>query len=89
LKLRGEAQELLMPFRVFSGPPGTKDISADQRNQMLFKECASLDEALSWARHMDRSGRLPLLIEGDDGTRFDKRAIANALRAGQREDVRS
>jgi hypothetical protein len=77
-----------MPYRVFSGPPGTKDISADQRDQMLFKECASLDEALSWARHLERNGRLPLLIEGDDGTRLDKRAIGAALRIGQREDVR-
>jgi hypothetical protein len=77
-----------MSFRVFSGPPGTKDISADQRDQMLFKEFGSLDEALSWARHLDRSGRLPLLIEGDDGTRLDKREIADAVRIGQREDVR-
>jgi hypothetical protein len=77
-----------MSYRVFSGPPGTKDISADQRGQMLFKECPSLDEALSWARHLERNGRLPLLIEGDDGTRLDKRAIVDALRIGQREDVR-
>jgi hypothetical protein len=77
-----------MSYRVFSGPPGTKDISADQRGRMLFKECPSLDEALSWARHLERNGRLPLLIEGDDGTRLDKRAIIDALRIGQREDVR-
>lgn len=77
-----------MSFRVFSGPPGTKDISADQRDQMLFKEFGSLDEALSWARHLDRGGRLPLLIEGDDGTRLDKREIADAVRISQREDVR-
>jgi hypothetical protein len=77
-----------MPYRVFSGPPGTKDVSADQRDQMLFKEFGSLDEALSWARHLDRNGRLPLLLEGDDGTRLDKREIADAVRIGQREDVR-
>jgi hypothetical protein len=78
-----------MSFRVFSGPPGTEDISADQRDQMLFKECSSLDEALSWARHLEKSGRAPLLIEGDDGTRLDKRGIVDALRIGQREDVRN
>jgi hypothetical protein len=78
-----------MSFRVFSGPPGTKDISADQRDQMLFKECSSLDEALSWARHLEKSGRAPPLIEGDDGTRLDKRGIVDALRIGQREDVRN
>ena len=78
-----------MSFRVFSGPAGTKDISADQRGQMLFKECGSLDEALSWARHLEKNGRSPLLIEGDDGTRLDKRGIVDALRIGQREDVRN
>lgn len=78
-----------MPFRVFSGPKGTKDISAEQRGQMLFKEFGSLDEALSWARHLEKGGRAPLLIEGDDGTHLDKRAIVDALRVGQREDVRS
>jgi hypothetical protein len=54
---------------------------------MLFKEVASLDEALSWARHLERGGRLPLLIEGDDGTRMDRRSIVNALRVGMREEV--
>jgi hypothetical protein len=77
----------MMPYRVFSGPPGTSDVSAVQRDQMLFKECASLDEALSWARHLDKGGRTPLLIEGDDGTRMDKRAIGEALRIGSREEV--
>jgi hypothetical protein len=77
-----------MSFRVFSGPTGTHDISAAHRSQMLFKEFGSLDEALSWARHLEKGGRAPLLIEGGDGTRLDKRAIVDALRIGQREDVR-
>jgi hypothetical protein len=77
-----------MRFRVFSGPPGTEQVSAADRDQMLFKECGSLDEALSWARHLEKSGRMPLLIEGDDGTRLDKRGIIAALRVGAREDVR-
>ena len=77
-----------MQYRVFSGPPGTTDVSAVQREQMLFKAFASLDEALSWARHLEKGGRLPLLIEGDDGTRLDKRAIVDALRVGSREEVR-
>ena len=78
-----------MRYRVFSGPPGVTDISPVQRDQMLFKEFGSLDEALSWARHLEKGGRLPLLIEGDDGTHLDKRAIVEALRVGAREDVRS
>lgn len=77
-----------MQYRVFSGPPGTEDVSAAQREQMLFKAFGTLDEALSWARHLEKSGRMPLLIEGDDGTRLDKRAIIAALRIASREDVR-
>ena len=35
----------------------------------------------------EQGGRVPLLIEGDDGTRLDRRAIVNALRVGMREQV--
>jgi hypothetical protein len=76
-----------MRYRVFSGPPGTDDVSLAQRDQMLFKEFTTLDEALSWARHLNKGGRIPLLIEGDDGTRMDKRAIADALGVGAREQI--
>ena len=57
------------------------------KEQMLFKEFAALDDALSWARHVEQGGRVPLLIEGDDGTRMDRRAIGDALRVGEREQV--
>jgi hypothetical protein len=76
-----------MQFRVFSGPKGSDDVSAIAKEQMLFKEFASLDDALSWARHVQQGGRVPLLIEGDDGTRLDRRAIADALGVGMREQV--
>ena len=46
-----------------------------------------LDEALSWARHVGQTGRVALLLEGDDGTRMDRREIGNALGVGQREQV--
>jgi len=36
---------------------------------------------------MEQGGRTPLLIEGDDGTRMDRRAIVNAIRVGEREQV--
>jgi hypothetical protein len=36
---------------------------------------------------VEQDGRVPLLIEGDDGTRMDRRAVADALRVGQRELV--
>ena len=76
-----------MRYRVYSGPKGSEDVSPLAKEQMLFKEFAALDEALSWARHMEQGGRTPLLIEGDDGTRMDRRAIVNAIRVGEREQV--
>ncbi len=76
-----------MRYRVYSGPKGSGEISPIAKEQMLFKEFTALDDALSWARHVEQGGRVPLLIEGDDGTRMDRRAIADALRVGEREQV--
>jgi len=76
-----------MQYRVFSGPKGSGEIAPMAKEQMLYKEFTALDDALSWARHLERNGRVPLLIEGDDGTRMDRRAIADALGVGQREQV--
>lgn len=76
-----------MSYRVYSGPKGSPDISPLDKEQMLFKESSTLDDALSWARHVAQGGRVPLLIEGDDGSRMDRRAIANALGVGEREQV--
>lgn len=76
-----------MRYRVYSGPKGSGEISPLTKEKMLFKEFTSLDQALSWSRHVEGEGRTPLLIEGDDGTRLDRRAIADALRAGNREQV--
>jgi len=76
-----------MAYRVYSGPKGSAEISPIEKSQLLFKQFHVLDEALSWARHVERSGRIPLLIEGDDGTRMNRRAIVDALRIGEREQV--
>ena len=76
-----------MRYRVYSGPKGAEDVSAIGKDQMLFKEFTTLDDALLWSRHVEKGGRLPLLIEGNDGTRMDRRAIVNALRVGMREEV--
>jgi hypothetical protein len=76
-----------MSYRVYSGPKGSEDISPMTKSQALFKQFDMLDEALAWARHVGQSGRVPLLIEGDDGTRMDRREIGAALGAGQREQV--
>jgi hypothetical protein len=76
-----------MTFRVYSGPKGSAEVAAIDKTQLLFKQFNALDEALSWARHVERGGRIPLWIEGDDGTRMDRRAIVDALRVGEREQV--
>ena len=76
-----------MSYRVYSGPKGSPDIPPLAKEQMLFKEFGTLDDALLWARHAERTGRVPLLIEGDDGTRMDKRAIGDALRLGMGEQI--
>ena len=76
-----------MNYRVYSGPKGSGEISPLAKEQMLFKQFAELDDALSWARHVQHTGRVPLLIEGDDGTRMERRAIGDALGVGTREQV--
>ncbi len=68
-----------MRFRVYSGPRGSAAVAPLERERMLFKEFDTLDAALEWGRRLAASGRVPLLIEGDDGTRLDKRDIAAAL----------
>jgi hypothetical protein len=51
-----------------------------EKDRLLFKEYATLDEALNWARHVNGQGGVALLIEGDDGTSMSKRDIVTALR---------
>ena len=75
-----------MQFRVYSGPEGSENVSALDTDQMLFKEFAALDDALSWANHVMQGGRVPLLLEGDDGTWMDRRDIAEALNGGIRSE---
>ena len=69
-----------MTFRVYSGPRGSQAISPLEKDRHLFKEFGILDEAMSWARHINNGGRVALLIEGDDGTRLTKRQIVTALK---------
>ena len=76
-----------MHYHVYSGPKGSPDVSQLEKSQLLFKEFTVLDDALSWARHLEGMGRIPLLIEGDDGTRMNRRAIIDALRVGMREQL--
>jgi hypothetical protein len=69
-----------MTYRVYSGPRGSQSISPLEKDRHLFKEFTLLDEAMNWARHVNDSGRVALLIEGDDDTRFTKQQIVSALK---------
>ena len=74
-----------MTYRVYSGPRGSTAINPLEKDRMLFKEFSSLDEAMSWARHVNGSGLMTLLIEGDDGTHLEKQDVVAALRHGETE----
>jgi hypothetical protein len=76
-----------MRYRVYSGPHGSEDVSPLTKDKLLYKECVGMDAALSWARHLEKNGRVALLIEGDDGTRMDRRAVGDALRVGRRDEL--
>ena len=69
-----------MTFRVYSGPRGSESIPPLEKDRHLYKEFSVLDEAMSWARHINDSGRVALLLEGDDGTRLTKQQIVTALK---------
>lgn len=68
-----------MTYKVYSGPAGVDEISPLAKDRMLFKEFATLDDALSWTSHVRDTGRIALLIEDEAGHRLDKRQIAAAL----------
>ena len=77
-----------MTFKVFTGPPGSERISPLEKDQWLYKEFSTLDDAFSFAQHMQKRGAIPLLIEGDDGTQLGKYEIADALEVREREVAR-
>jgi len=78
-----------MRYRVYTGPRGSEDGSPTERVYWLFKEYAELDEAFGWAQHVNERGGVALLIEGDDGTILDRRAIAEALSGRERVPQRT
>jgi len=77
-----------MAYRVYSGPRGSESISPLDKDRQLYKEFTLLDEAMSWAHHVNESGRVTLLIEGDDGTRITRQQIVAALRSPELEGGR-
>ena len=74
-----------MTYRVYSGPKGTPALKPLEKDRMLYKEFSGLDEAMSWARHVNDTGLTALLIEGDDGTSIAKQEIVAALRHRETE----
>ncbi len=78
-----------MTYRVYSGPRGSESISPLDKERQLYKEFNLLDEAMSWAHHVNGSGRMTLLIEGDDGTRLTRQQIVTALKSPDLEDGRA
>ena len=68
-----------MTFKVYSGPAGAEFVSPLHKDQMLFKEFSTFDEALAWADHLRETGRVPLLIEDRRGMHLSKREIAAEL----------
>ena len=75
-----------MTYRVYSGPRGLQSISPLDKDRHLYKEFGALDEAMSWAGYINKSGRVALLIEGDDGTRLAKQQIVAALKNPHQAD---
>lgn len=69
-----------MTYRVYSGPPGSDRVPPLEKERWLYKEFGLLDDALGWSRHVNDSGRVALLIEGDDGSQLNKREISAVLR---------
>ena len=47
-----------MTYRVYSGPRGSESISPLEKDRHLFKEFSLLDEAMSWASHLNGSGNV-------------------------------
>lgn len=78
-----------MTYRVYSGPRGSQAIPPAEKDRYLYKEFGSLDEAMSWARHLNEGGRVTLLIEGDDGTRLTREQIAAALQHAEAGEGRA
>jgi hypothetical protein len=79
-------QEVHMTYRVYSGPRGSQSISPLEKDRHLYKEFSALDEAMGWAKYINESGRVSLLVEGDDGTRLTKQQIVRALKSLERVD---
>ena len=71
-------------YRVYSGPPGSKKLSSEEKARCLYQEFGFMDEALDFAAEVTRQGRVAVLIEGDNGIELNFSEIANAMDSGDR-----
>jgi hypothetical protein len=78
-----------MTFKVYSGPAGADAVPPIHRGKMLFKEFPSFDEALSWASHVRKTGRVAVRIDDETGRSLDKSEIAAALAYRDARDIRN
>lgn len=67
-----------MSYRLYIGPIGADDPKPREGGGALYKEFQLLDDAIQFARSLGRKDRVALLLEGDDGTRMNRREIAAA-----------
>lgn len=66
-------------YRVYSGPPGIKTLSSEEKARCLYEEFGFIDEALDFAAEVTRKGRVAVLIEGDNGIELNFSEIAEAM----------
>jgi hypothetical protein len=66
-------------YRVYSGPPGIKTLSPEEKARCLYKEFGFIDEALDFAAQVTRKGRVAVLIEGDNGIELNFSEIAEVM----------
>jgi hypothetical protein len=66
-------------YRVYSGPPGIKAFSPEEKARCLYEEFGFIDEALDFAAEVTRKSRVAILIEGDNGVELNFAEIADAM----------
>ena len=67
-----------MSSRLYLGPATADDLKPSERSGVLSTELRLLAAAIQLSRHPERKDRVALLLEGDDGTRRNRRWIAQA-----------
>ena len=73
-------------FKVYFGPPGTRDIRGLEKERWPSMEFADLPEALLWAHGATKKGTVVLRVEGagNELGRNEVAACLNALALGDR-----